>query len=106
MLGNIHVTPDDLHDAAKTMQTTRNAVDDILSRTSTIIEKTVQDSWQDRAGDMLLERFRHLRTKYFHKYYEAMDEYAAFLIKTANDYEAEEKTRNMDIENLSNMGQK
>jgi len=105
MLGNIHIAPNDLRDAARTMGTACNTMEGILNRTNRIIEDVVQDGWRDQAGAMLLERFRQLRTKYFHRYPEAMEAYADFLNRTADNYEIEEAARKRDIGGLSNMGQ-
>jgi len=105
VLGNIHITTNDLRDAAQTMQATRTQMEGILNRTSKIMEGVAQDGWQDQSGAMLLARFRQLQARYFHKYPEAIEAFAVFLNNTADNYEKEDAARKADIRSLSNMDQ-
>ena len=104
MIGNIEVNPAELRAMADQIDKCRNDMEECLAEINDVMETNVREGWRDRAGARLMDRFQSLRSRYFSNYPQSMQDYSAYLRKTADDYEETERRRKQDVENQGNMG--
>lgn len=103
-VGNIKIDPAQLRAAADQLRTCRTEIETELNLATTKINSLRDGGWISQAGDRLQQRFMALRNKYFNNYPEAMQDYEAFLRRTADDYEIADDNRKQQIEAMLNMG--
>lgn len=69
-----------------------------LNKATTVMKNT-EDSFKSESADMLREKYHSLRSK-FDDFYESINNYAAFLSKTAAKYEEADKNIKKTAEDL------
>jgi len=105
-MGNIDIQPEALRGLAQQIATQRTNLDNYFNSINQQMMSLENDGWSSESGRALRSRFTNLRNFYNQKYPPAMEQYIDFLIQTANDYEAAERRRIQEVNQLTNMGQK
>jgi len=98
--GNIRINPAELRTLADEIRQQKMDLQTQFSQINSEMISLENEGWDSESGRELRSRFTNLRNFFDQNYPPAMQEYIDFLLRTADNYEEEERSRKRDIENL------
>jgi len=98
---NVEIEPGALRGLAEDIKKEELRLNDIIAQIQHQMNSLQGDGLEDKGGREARERFAKFRNDYDNKYPQTFNAYRAFLLNTADEYEALENQLRQRAENLS-----